>query len=343
VYVRGKKTNLWMLQNFKNHCALRFPPPFFATQKAAVEAAGYEAGEGFIKLPHERELPIEFPEGADAGTGRGVRSDRRRLERPLSRLHPVSVAVVEGRDHVVVVTAPDRRTLTRSTRIRPRRFTWAPPLRRRTLGRPKSDTRRSADLVIWATDGASSPCHTLPYRSQLVFDLQTNLLHEPPAVSPSSSLESRLLLHRDEPAEHSQPAPSGQFSTGADGPVFTRRPQTSSISFARCSSVGHDRRPTGIWLMRDEEVFRPGPLVRLSGRAAAERKGLMTEGTSRTSWTRRQHRRAASKFADWRIHLPGCPYEFTNWRREQKAWRETAVLFDQSHHMVNLFLSGPEH
>ena len=57
VYVRGKKTNLWMLQNFKNHCSLRFPPPFFATQKAAVEAAGYEAGEGFIKLPYESELP----------------------------------------------------------------------------------------------------------------------------------------------------------------------------------------------------------------------------------------------------------------------------------------------
>ena len=26
---------------------------------------------------------------------------------------------------------------------------------------------------------------------------------------------------------------------------------------------------------------------------------------------------------------PVVPSEFTNWRREQKAWRETAVLFDQ--------------
>jgi uncharacterized protein YdhG (YjbR/CyaY superfamily) len=60
VYVRGDTTNLWMLQNFKNHCSLRFPPPFFATQKDAVEAAGYEAGEGFIKLPYDRELPIEL-------------------------------------------------------------------------------------------------------------------------------------------------------------------------------------------------------------------------------------------------------------------------------------------
>ena len=36
------------------------------------------------------------------------------------------------------------------------------------------------------------------------------------------------------------------------------------------------------------------------------------------------------------------PAEFSNWRREQKAWRETAVLFDQSHHMVNVFLKGPD-
>lgn len=62
VYVRGDKTNLWMLQNFKHHCSLRFSPPFFATQKAAVEAAGFEAGEGFIKLPYGRELPVPLLE-----------------------------------------------------------------------------------------------------------------------------------------------------------------------------------------------------------------------------------------------------------------------------------------
>jgi vanillate/3-O-methylgallate O-demethylase len=39
---------------------------------------------------------------------------------------------------------------------------------------------------------------------------------------------------------------------------------------------------------------------------------------------------------------PVVPYEFTNWRREQRAWRETAVLFDQSHHMVNFFFRGPD-
>jgi uncharacterized protein YdhG (YjbR/CyaY superfamily) len=60
VYVRDENTQLWMLQNFKNHCSLRFPPRFFAAHKAVVEAAGYEAGEGFIKLPYDREIPVEL-------------------------------------------------------------------------------------------------------------------------------------------------------------------------------------------------------------------------------------------------------------------------------------------
>jgi uncharacterized protein YdhG (YjbR/CyaY superfamily) len=59
-YVRGENTNLWMLQNFKNHCSLRFSPGFFATQKAAVQNAGYDFGEGFIKLPYDRELPTKL-------------------------------------------------------------------------------------------------------------------------------------------------------------------------------------------------------------------------------------------------------------------------------------------
>jgi vanillate/3-O-methylgallate O-demethylase len=39
---------------------------------------------------------------------------------------------------------------------------------------------------------------------------------------------------------------------------------------------------------------------------------------------------------------PVVPAEFSNWRREHKAWRESAVLFDQTHHMVNFFVSGPD-
>ena len=34
--------------------------------------------------------------------------------------------------------------------------------------------------------------------------------------------------------------------------------------------------------------------------------------------------------------------EFSNWRSEQAAWRKSAVLFDQSHHMVDLFIEGPD-
>ena len=39
---------------------------------------------------------------------------------------------------------------------------------------------------------------------------------------------------------------------------------------------------------------------------------------------------------------PVVPAEFTNWRDEQRAWRETCVLFDQSHHMVDLYVEGPD-
>ena len=34
--------------------------------------------------------------------------------------------------------------------------------------------------------------------------------------------------------------------------------------------------------------------------------------------------------------------EFSNWRDEQVAWRETAALFDQSHHMTDLYVEGPD-
>lgn len=34
--------------------------------------------------------------------------------------------------------------------------------------------------------------------------------------------------------------------------------------------------------------------------------------------------------------------EFTNWRDEQRAWRDSAVLFDQTHHMDELIVEGPD-
>jgi vanillate/3-O-methylgallate O-demethylase len=39
---------------------------------------------------------------------------------------------------------------------------------------------------------------------------------------------------------------------------------------------------------------------------------------------------------------PVVPPEFTNWRDEQLAWRKTCVLYDQSHHMVEISVKGPD-
>jgi vanillate/3-O-methylgallate O-demethylase len=39
---------------------------------------------------------------------------------------------------------------------------------------------------------------------------------------------------------------------------------------------------------------------------------------------------------------PAVPSEFSNWRDEQRAWRETCALFDQSHHMTDLSMEGPD-
>ncbi|HEY8518545.1 MAG TPA: aminomethyltransferase family protein [Gammaproteobacteria bacterium] len=39
---------------------------------------------------------------------------------------------------------------------------------------------------------------------------------------------------------------------------------------------------------------------------------------------------------------PVVPPEFTNWRDEQRAWRETCVLFNQSHHMTDMYVQGPD-
>ncbi|HIW47641.1 MAG TPA: aminomethyl transferase family protein [Candidatus Yaniella excrementigallinarum] len=39
---------------------------------------------------------------------------------------------------------------------------------------------------------------------------------------------------------------------------------------------------------------------------------------------------------------PVVPADFTNWIKEQRAWRDTAVLYDQTHHMDQVFLSGSD-
>jgi syringate O-demethylase len=39
---------------------------------------------------------------------------------------------------------------------------------------------------------------------------------------------------------------------------------------------------------------------------------------------------------------PGVPAEFTNWRDEQQAWQRTCVLYNQSYHMAELAVEGPD-
>jgi syringate O-demethylase len=39
---------------------------------------------------------------------------------------------------------------------------------------------------------------------------------------------------------------------------------------------------------------------------------------------------------------PVIPSEFSNWRDEQRAWQETCVLFNQSYHMTDMYVEGPD-
>ena len=39
---------------------------------------------------------------------------------------------------------------------------------------------------------------------------------------------------------------------------------------------------------------------------------------------------------------PKVPGEFSNWRDEQVAWATTCALFDQSHHMTEIYVEGPD-
>ncbi|MFD5723353.1 aminomethyl transferase family protein [Streptomyces sp. NPDC127036] len=56
----------------------------------------------------------------------------------------------------------------------------------------------------------------------------------------------------------------------------------------------------------------------------------------------------AGSIVDMLRNAPQGPYiypmraEYTNWRDEQQAWQNTAVLFDQSHHMTDIYFKGPD-
>lgn len=40
--------------------------------------------------------------------------------------------------------------------------------------------------------------------------------------------------------------------------------------------------------------------------------------------------------------FPNMPPERTSWQDEQEAWKKTAVLFDQSWHMTDVYFDGPD-
>lgn len=58
-----------------------------------------------------------------------------------------------------------------------------------------------------------------------------------------------------------------------------------------------------------------------------------------------QHRNPVHMLRNSRIGMyvyPVVAPEFTNWRDEQRAWRDSVVLFDQTHHMDELAVEGPD-
>jgi uncharacterized protein YdhG (YjbR/CyaY superfamily) len=51
---------LWMIQSYEEHCSLRFPPHQFSAHRSEVEQAGYEAGEGFLKVRYDQDFPDDL-------------------------------------------------------------------------------------------------------------------------------------------------------------------------------------------------------------------------------------------------------------------------------------------
>jgi len=52
--------------------------------------------------------------------------------------------------------------------------------------------------------------------------------------------------------------------------------------------------------------------------------------------------RALRSLPRYSTSYPGLAAQYSNWRSEQIAWRKTVALLDQSYHMANLFVDGPD-
>ena len=116
--------------------------------------------------------------------------------------------------------------------------------------------------------------------------------------------DERLGEHvpRPRPPRRSRPTPSR--TSGRDGVIIDTRAVVPA---------------------RDEEVTEMATETwkRSCRRSAARSRWRATRRSGRTS-------------------IRGCRAEFSNWRDEQVAWRETSALFDQTHHMTDLYVEGPD-
>jgi vanillate/3-O-methylgallate O-demethylase len=72
-------------------------------------------------------------------------------------------------------------------------------------------------------------------------------------------------------------------------------------------------------------------------------QSLIDQAGGAVSYARstKYHRRDVPAFSPPLI-IPQVPYEFTGWEREQRAWRESVALLDQSHHMQAAIVKGPD-
>src|SRR5262245_55734884 len=70
------------------------------------------------------------------------------------------------------------------------------------------------------------------------------------------------------------------------------------------------------------------------------RAGIMAEGSLQEAIDRSGSALELLRNSRARPTVFPVPAEFSNWRSEQRSWRESCALFDQSHHMTDLFVRG---
>lgn len=77
------------------------------------------------------------------------------------------------------------------------------------------------------------------------------------------------------------------------------------------------------------------PVTQNSLQAALDQAGSPLDYLRSTKYHRRENPTLYPP-----LIVPQVPFEFSTWEREQRAWREGVALFDQSHHMIGIFVRG---